>query len=307
MRVDLASFAGSLPRAPVARARSSATSRRPSKPVAAAATAAATSHRAIPRLQRAQRRRWRRWAAAILVVGLVAGAAYGAWAYVLPHSHPGPAGRRRERSTTATGQLGALGFHGSGREGRVLAHRDARAARLLAVDHPVGTLAQRRARRSTLVPSLGRRRLPSPTSPAHRWTTPPAPSGRQRLVARRRSPDLQLDRERRVMWSRQDHIPSARRHAAVSCSSWVSKGRAHRSHPRRRRKQRGPGPSGCSATRAASPSSRRAFSDQIGRGLVISVAPPGGDADRVRQRRHDHGPRRVPQDFPVPDVHGARP
>src|SRR5438034_9653513 len=89
MRVDLASFAGSLPRA---RSLGALVSDLPEaeQPVAAAATAPATVTETIPRLQRAQRRRWRRWAAALVVVALVAGAAYGAWAYVVPHPPPVP-------------------------------------------------------------------------------------------------------------------------------------------------------------------------------------------------------------------------
>src|SRR5436190_7001252 len=61
MRVDLASFAGSLPRA---RSLGALVGDLPEveQTVAAAGTAAATVTETIPRLQRAQRRRWRGWA-----------------------------------------------------------------------------------------------------------------------------------------------------------------------------------------------------------------------------------------------------
>src|SRR6476660_699275 len=151
MRVDLASFVGSLPRA---RSLGALVSDLPEaeQPAAAAATAAATVTETIPRLQRAQRRRWRRWAAAVLVVGLVAGAAYGAWAYVLPDSHPVPqvVGTNVD---DATGQLGALGFTVRVAKGEFSPTGMARGT-VLAVDPAVGTSLKEGAT-VTLVPSLG--------------------------------------------------------------------------------------------------------------------------------------------------------
>ena len=186
MRVDLASFAGSLPRA---RSLGALVSDLPEvePPVAAAGAAAATVTETIPRLQRAQRRRWRRWAAALVVVALVAGAAYGAWAYVIPHTHPVPqiVGANMD---DATARLGALGFVVR----RVLAHHAAR----------------RRARRR----SCGRNHAQGGRhrdADAVSGTAAGGRPGRHRLIAERRHPrdpgrqphprgrpaDLQLDRD----------------------------------------------------------------------------------------------------------------
>src|SRR5947207_11940141 len=154
MRVDLASFAGSLPRA---RSLGALVSDLPESQEPAA-PAAATVTETIPRLQRAQRRRWRRWAAAVVVVALVAGAAYGAWAYVVPHTHPVPqiVGANMD---DATARLGALGFPVRVANGEFSITTPRGAA--LAVDPPVGT-ALKAGATVTVVPSLGPPPVPVP-------------------------------------------------------------------------------------------------------------------------------------------------
>src|SRR5436190_4717978 len=299
MRVDLASFAGSLPRA---RSLGALVSDIPEaeQPVAAAATAAATVTETIPRLQRAQRRRWRRWAAAVLVVGLVAGAAYGAWAYVLPHSHPVPqvVGTNVD---DATGQLGALGFTVRVTKGEFSPTGMPR-GRVLAVDPPVGTSLKEGAT-VTLVPSLG----PPPVAV-------PDVTGSSLDDATRAIQDanLALGDVHRIYSPtvhegdviRQDpSIGKAPRGSALQL--WVSKGRAPVPIPAVVGKQQN------RAERLLKDAGFRpvvavAFSDQIGRGLVISVDPQEatptayGNAVTITVSQG-------PQEFPVPNFSGLAP
>ena len=299
MRVDLASFAGSLPRA---RSLGALVSDLPEaeQPVAAAATAAATVTETIPRLQRAQRRRWRRWAAAVLVVGLVAGAAYGAWAYVLPHSHPVPqvVGTNID---DATGQLGALGFTVRVAKGEFSPTGMARGT-VLAVDPPVGTSLKEGAT-VTLVPSLG----PPPVAV-------PDVTGSSLDDATRTIQDANLvvgDVQRIYSPTvhegdvvRQDpSIGKAPRGSLVQL--WVSKGRAPAPIPAVVGKQQD------RAERLLRDAGFRpvvavAFSDQIGRGLVISVDPQEATPTAYRSAvtiTVSQGP----QEFPVPNFSGLPP
>jgi len=299
MRVDLASFAGSLPRA---RSVGALVSDLPEaeQPVAAAATAAATVTETIPRLQRAQRRRWRRWAAAILVVGLVAGAAYGAWAYVLPHSHPVPqvVGTNID---DATGQLGALGFTVRVAKGEYSSTGMARGT-VLAVDPPAGTSLKEGAT-VTLVLSLG----PPPVAV-------PDVTGSSLDDATRAIQDtnLALGDVHRIYSPtvhegdvvRQDpSIGKAPRGSTVQL--WVSKGRAPVPIPavvgkQQNRAERLLRDAGFKPVVAV------AFSDQIGRGLVISVDPQEATPTAYRSAvtiTVSQGP----QEFPVPNFSGLAP
>jgi serine/threonine-protein kinase len=299
MRVDLASFAGSLPRA---RSLGALVSDLPEaeQPVAAAATAAATVTETIPRLQRAQRRRWRRWAAALLVMGLVAGAAYGAWAYVLPHSHPVPqvVGTNVD---DATGQLGALGFTVRVAKGEFSPTGMARGT-VLAVDPAVGTSLKEGAT-VTLVPSLG----PPPVAV-------PDVTGSTLDDATRaiQNSNLALGDVHRVYSAtvhdgdvvRQDpSIGKAPRGSLVQL--WVSKGHAPVPIPAVVGKQQN------RAERLLKDAGFRpvvavAFSDQIGRGLVISVDPqeatPTAYGSPVTITVSQG-----PQEFPVPNFSGLAP
>ena len=299
MRVDLASFVGSLPRA---RSLGALVSDLPEaeQPVAAAATAAATVTETIPRLQRAQRRRWRRWAAAVLVVGLVAGAAYGAWAYVLPHSHPIPqiVGTSVD---DATGELGALGFTVRVGKGEFSPTGMARGA-VLAVDPPVGTSLKEGAT-VTLVPSLGPPpvAVPDVTGSSLEDATRTIQDANLALgdVHRIYSPTVH---EGDVV--RQDpSIGKAPRGSLVQL--WVSKGRAPVPIPAVVGKQQN------RAERLLKDAGFRpvvavAFSDQIGRGLVISVDPQEATPTAYRSAvtiTVSQGP----QEFPVPNFSGLAP
>jgi serine/threonine-protein kinase len=299
MRLDLASFAGSLPRA---RSLGALVSDLPEaeQPVAAAAAAAATVTETIPRLQRAQRRRWRRWAAAILVVGLVAGAAYGAWAYVLPHSHPVPqvVGTNVDE---ATGQLGALGFTVRVAKGEFSPTGMARGT-VLAVDPAVGTSLKEGAT-VTLVPSLG----PPPVAVPD--VTGSSLDDAARVIE---DANLALGDVHRVYSPtvhdgdvvRQDpSIGKAPRGSLVQL--WVSKGRAPVPIPavvgkQQNRAERLLRDAGFKPVVAV------AFSDQIGRGLVISVDPQEatptayGSAVTITVSQG-------PQEFPVPNFSGLAP
>jgi beta-lactam-binding protein with PASTA domain len=296
MRVDLASFSGSLPRA---RSLGALVSDLP-EAEQPAATAATTVTATIPRLQRAQRRRWRRWAAAILVVALVVGAAYGAWAYVLPHSHPVPqvVGTNVD---DATGQLGELGFTVRVANGEFSPTGLARGT-VLVVDPPVGT-SLKEGTTVTLVPSLG----PPPVAV-------PDVTGSSLDDARRAIQDanLALGDVHRVYSPtvhegdvvRQDpSIGDAPRGSPVRL--WVSKGRAPVPIPAVVGKQQG------RAERLLKDAGFRtvvavAFSDQIGRGLVISVDPQEATPTPYRSAvtiTVSQGP----QEFPVPNFSGLAP
>jgi eukaryotic-like serine/threonine-protein kinase len=299
MRVDLASFAGSLPRA---RSLGALVSDLPEteQPVAAAATAAATVTETIPRLQRAQRRRWRRWAAAILVVGLVVGAAYGAWAYVLPHSHPVPqvVGTNVD---DATGQLGALGFTVRVANGEFSPTGMARGT-VLAVDPPVGT-SLKEGTTVTLVPSLG----PPPVA-----VPDVTGSSLDDATHAIQGANLVLGDVHPIFSStvnqgdvvRQDP-PVGKAPSGSPVELWVSKGRAPVPIPAVVGKQQDRAER---LLRHAGfvPVVQTAFSDQIGRGIVISVAPAEatpttyGDPVTITVSQG-------PQDFPAPTFTGLSP
>ena len=298
MRVDLASFAGSLPRA---RSLGALVSDLPEveQTVAAAGTAAATVTETIPRLQRAQRRRWRRWAAALVVVALVAGAAYGAWAYVVPHTHPVPqiVGANMD---DATARLGALGFTVRVANGEFSITTPRGAA--LAVDPPVGT-ALKAGATVTVVPSLGPPPVPVPdvTGSSLNDATNAIQGANLTLgdVHKIYSPTVN---EGDVV--REDPAGSkAPRGSPVEL--WVSKGRAPVPIPAVVGKQQARAER---LLRRAGfvPVVQTAFSDQIGRGIVIRVDPAQatpttyGDPVTITVSQG-------PQDFPVPTFTGLSP
>ena len=295
MRLDLASFAGSLPRA---RSLGALVSDLPEaeQPVAAAA---ATVTETIPRLQRAQRRRWRRWAAAVLLVVLVAGAAYGAWAYVIPHTHPVPriVGANLD---DATGQLGALGFtvrvtHG---DFSLTVPRDA----VLAVDPPVGT-ALKAGATVTVVPSFGPPPVPVPdvTGSSLNDATNAIQGSSLVLGDVHRIYSSTVTRGNVV---RQDP-PVGKAPSGSRVELWVSKGRAPVPIPAVVGKKQDRAEA---LLRHAGfvPVVETAFSDQIGRGIVISVAPveatPTTYGDPVTITVSQG-----PQEFPAPTFTGLTP
>jgi len=288
MRVDLASFAGSLPRA---RSLGALVSDLPEveQTVAAAGTAAATVTETIPRLQRAQRRRWRRWAAALVVVALVAGAAYGAWAYVVPHTHPVPqiVGANMD---DATARLGALGFTVRVANGE------------FSITTPRGA-ALKAGATVTVVPSLGPPPVPVPdvTGSSLNDATNAIQGANLTLgdVHKIYSPTVN---EGDVV--REDPAGGkAPRGSPVEL--WVSKGRAPVPIPAVVGKQQARAER---LLRRAGfvPVVQTAFSDQIGRGIVIRVDPAEatpttyGDPVTITVSQG-------PQDFPVPTFTGLSP
>ena len=150
MRTDLASFSGSLPRA---RSLGALVQDVPEveRPAATAEAVAATVTETIPRVQRTQRRRWRRWVAVVAAVAILATAAYGAWAYVIPHTHavPNVVGTGVDQ---ATAELRSLGFSVVQSKGQY--DMDVPRGAVLAVDPSVGTKLKEGAT-VTLLPSLG--------------------------------------------------------------------------------------------------------------------------------------------------------
>ncbi len=271
MRVDLASFAGSLPRA--------------------------RSLGAL--LQRAQRRRWRRWAAALMVVALVAGAAYGAWAYVIPHTHPVPqiVGANMD---DATARLGALGFtvRVANGEFSLTTPRGA----VLAVDPAVGTTLKAGAT-VTLVPSLGPPpvAVPDVTGSSLNDATNAIQAANLTLGDVHRMYSSTVNQGDVV---RQDPpVGKAPRGSAVEL--WVSKGHAPAPIPAVVGKQQQRAET---LLRHAGfvPVVATAFSDQIGRGIVISVDPAEATPTTYG------APVTItvsqgPQEFPAPSFTGLTP
>jgi serine/threonine-protein kinase len=76
---------------------------------AALAPAALTQTQTIPQMERRRRRRGGRWLIILLVLATTAGAAWGAWTYVIPHRHPIPTVVGRSVDD-ATQRLHDLGF-----------------------------------------------------------------------------------------------------------------------------------------------------------------------------------------------------
>jgi eukaryotic-like serine/threonine-protein kinase len=295
MRVDLASFAASLP---PARSLGSVVRDVPEvvRPPATPEAVAATVTETIPRVQRTQRRRWRRWVAAIVGVCVLAAAAYGAWTYLIPHTHAIPDVVGVDVGT-ATAQLGDLGFKVVQAEG----HHDPNvpAGAVLTVDPPVGTQL-REGSTITLVPSLG----PPPVAvPDVTGKTADAATEALQNAGLERGNVTQVysDVVDAGLVVRQD--PSGGKAPQGSpVDLWVSKGHAPaaipavvgKSQDRAERMLRSAG---------FVPVVQVAFSDQIARGLVIKVDPaegtstPYGDPVTITVSQG-------PEEFPAPNFTG---
>ena len=295
MRTDLASFAGSLP---PARSLGALVQdipevvRPPEPPEAVGATATET----IPRVLRAQRRRWRRWAAIIAAVAILATAAYGAWAYVIPHSHQIPNVVGAD-ITDASAQLTSLGFTVALAKGQY--DPDVPKDAVLAVDPPAGT-SLKEGETVTLVPSLGPPPVPVPDVTGKTLDDATAAlqaAGLQQgTVAKVFSDTVQ---EGRVV--RQDPATD-KAPKGSSVDLWVSKGHGPVAVP---------AVVGKSQDRAEKvlrkagfvPVVQVAFSDQIARGLVIKVDPaeatstPYGDPVTITVSQG-------PEEFPAPNFTG---
>jgi beta-lactam-binding protein with PASTA domain/tRNA A-37 threonylcarbamoyl transferase component Bud32 len=294
MRVDLGSFSGSLPHA---RSLGSLVQDIPEveRPVAAPETVAATVTETIPRVQRTQRRRWRRWVAAFAAVAVLAAAAYGAWAYVIPHSHaiPNVVGTDVDE---ASAQLGSLGFTVAIAEGEYAP--GTQKGTVLAIDPPSGTKLKEGAA-VTLVPSLGPPPVPVPdvggktleaataalqaaslVPDVHRAYSATVDEG---LVIRQDPADGKAPRGSTVVvWVSKGHAP-------VPIPAVVGKTQDHAEH--------------ALTTAGFKPVVALVFSDQVGRGLVISVDPqeavptPYGAPVTITVSEG-------PQEFPVPNFSG---
>jgi beta-lactam-binding protein with PASTA domain len=158
MRADLETIAAGLPRsrslAAVVKDLPEAV-REPDDPKTAIGAVTET----IPRLERTKRRRWRRWVGFAVVIGLVAGAAWGVWTYAIPHTHAVPE-LVGAAVPDARSQLEGLGFSVRLAQG----HFDASApdGTVLAIDPPAGT-SLREGETITLLPSLGPPPVPVPS------------------------------------------------------------------------------------------------------------------------------------------------
>jgi serine/threonine-protein kinase len=295
MRTDLASFAGSLP---PARSLGALVQdipevvRPPEPPTAAGATVTET----IPRVLRAQRRRWRRWAAIIAAVAILATAAYGAWAYVIPHSREIP-NLVGTNVADASSELTSLGFVVEQAKGQY--DPDVPKDAVLAVDPPAGT-SLKEGETVTLVPSLG----PPPVAvPDVTGETLDQATADLRTAGLERGSVTQVFSEKvdegRVV--RQDPAgDQAPKGSPVDL--WVSKGHAPVAVP---------GVVGKSQDRAEKilrkagfvPVVQVAFSDEIARGLVIKVDPaeatptPYGDPVTITVSQG-------PEQFQVPSFSG---
>jgi len=295
MRADLASFAGSLP---PARSLGALVQDIPEvvRPPEPSDTVGATITETIPRVQRAQRRRWRRWAAIVAAVAILATAAYGAWAYVIPHSHeiPHVVGTN---IADASSQLTSLGYVVAQAKGEY--DPDVPKDAVLAVDPPAGT-SLKEGETVTLVPSLG----PPPVAV-------PDVTGEtlEQATADLRTAGLQRGEVTQVFSDKVDEGHVVRQDPAddkapsgSAVDLWVSKGHAPvaipavvgKSQDRAEEKLRAAG---------FVPVVQVAFSDQIARGLVIKVDPseatptPYGDPVTITVSQG-------PEQFPVPSFSG---
>jgi serine/threonine-protein kinase len=297
MRMDLAGFSGSLPHA---RSLGALVRDVPEveRPAATPAAVAATVTETIPRVQRTQRRRWRRWVAVIAAVAILATAAYGAWAYLIPHSHaiPDVVGTDVDQ---ASAQLGSLGFVVIHAKGEYDQEMQVPKGAVLAVDPPVGT-SLKEGNTVTLVPSLG----PPPVAvPDVTGRTVEQATSALEAAGLNRGNVAQVfsDRIEEGHVVRQD--PSGDRAPAGSAVDlWVSKGHAPVAVP---------GVVGKSQDRAESmlrkagfvPVVQVAFSDDVPRGKVISVDPleatatPYGDPVTITVSQG-------PQEFDAPSFVG---
>ncbi len=158
MRADLETIGGGLPSARSLVAVVRDLPEVVHEPAASEAAIAAVTE-TIPRVERTKHRRGRRWIVLALVLALTAGAAWGAWTYAIPHSHQVPklAGTS---VVDARSQLERLGFSVRMAPGQY----DPRESEgtVLAIDPPAGT-SLREGETITIVPSLGPPPVPVPS------------------------------------------------------------------------------------------------------------------------------------------------
>ena len=297
MRRDLASFAPSLPRA---RSLASVVKDMPEvveEPTPPPRRRVAAVTQTIPRVDRVRERRWRSWLVVLVAIGLVAGAAWGAWEYLIPHSHPVP-NVVGASVTDASAQLGDLGFTVQLTAGQ---HSlSVPAGRVLAVDPPAGTSLKRGAT-VTLLPSLGPPPVPVPDVAGK-----PLADAQRAITAAKLQPgavtQIYSDTVASGLVIRTDP-PLGTAPQGSTVDLWVSKGHGP-----------APVPAVVGKTQAKAekllrkagfiPVVQTVFSDQIDRGLVIKVDSRRGDDDALRRPGHDRGLRRAREQFPVPSFIG---
>ena len=300
MRRDLATIAPSLGRA---RTLASLVNDVPSvvrdDPAATAALPPASITQTIPNADRPRRRRGRRLLVLLLVLATVCAAAWGAWAYILPHSHPVPA-VAGVPVDVASAQLHDLGFVVQIADGVFSSAQPA--GSVLRVDPQPGT-SLREGATVTLVPSLGPPPVPVPdvthatqgdattalqdagltVGKIHRIYSETMPDGR---VVRQSPAEGNAPKGSAVdLWISKGHAP-----VAVPAVIGKTQKAAER------------------VLRAAgfTPVVQLAFSDDIERGDVIAVNPseatmsPYGDAVTLTVSQG-------PESFPIPSFTGLSP
>jgi beta-lactam-binding protein with PASTA domain len=160
MRLDLATFSATLERARTLASLVNDVPRVVRDPVSGEATAAippAAITQSIPQVGRHRRRRGRGFLVVLFALVTVAVAAWGAWSYVIPHSHaiPSVVGLTTDEASQQLHDLGFTVQLAAGRFDQALRNT------VLGVDPPEGT-SLREGETVTLTPSLGPPPVPVP-------------------------------------------------------------------------------------------------------------------------------------------------
>lgn len=295
MRVDLESISEDLPRS---RSLASLVGDIPEvvQPKVSQQAQGATVTEVIPRVERGKRRRWRRWIGALLLLALVAGAAWGGWNYLIPRTHalPDVGG---STVTEATETLTGLGFTVQLTEGRY--HAKLPAGSVITMDPPAGTELEE-GQAVALVPSLG----PSPVPVPNVVAKPYAAAARAIVAAGLEVGVVQRDFHPTVpegtVISQDPSGEKAPRGSSVNLV--VSRGHAPVTVPAVVGKPQDKAEAALSGA-DFDVVVRTAFSDDVERGLVLSVDPePGEKADYASTVTITVS--LGPEDFPAPNFVG---
>jgi beta-lactam-binding protein with PASTA domain len=253
----------------------------------------------IPRVERTKRRRWRGWLAWALALALVAASAWGAWTYLLPHSHPVPDVTGVSVDAAST-RLGNLGFVVKVAEGRY----DPKVPKgnVLAVDPPAGT-SLKDGEVVTLIPSLGPPPVPVPSvaglsldAAVTRLTAAGLVRGQVAQVYSDTVADGDVVRQAPA-------DGKAPQGSAVDL--WVSKGHAPADVPDVAGKTQS---DAIAALKGAGfkPVVKQEFSDKVDRGVVISVDPTAGTS-QAWGSAVTITVSQGPETFPAPTLTGLTP
>ena len=301
MRLDLATFSATLERARTLASLVNDVPRVVRDPASGDATAAippAAITQSIPQVGRHRRRRGRSLLIVLLALLTVAVAAWGAWSYVIPHSHaiPSVVGLTTDE---ASQQLHDLGFTVQLATGRF---DQAPRNNVIGVDPPEGT-SLREGETVTLTPSLGPPPVPVPdviNASQETATTELRHAGFTVGAIKQMYSDTVP--EGHVV--RQDPA-EGKAPDGSAIDLWISKGHAPAAVPAVVGK---PQQVAERVLRAAGfvPVIKTAYSDDIDRGDVISVDPPEAEMT-------DYGSpvtilvSQGPETFPVPTLTGLSP